>query len=258
LANAKGGETFLLATGKYSVKLAYKNFASNVTVTSLDTSNPATIDYMKLSYSSNLTFRSVDIGRAATTAEHMVRIMGGSNLTFDQVHVHGSLDGDARNDGNGFVVDTGAKNIRITNSEFEQLNKAGIFSNINGLTLAGNNIHNVVSTTPFSISSTVTNLVQSTTAVTSQTLQKVAIADATYSAFAPTSLSDTLALSEPVTTKTTAPLSSAASVFTPLSTTKQAASLASTTQKTVKTAAQVTLSSSAFSQQSYFQLAAGR
>jgi cell division septation protein DedD len=258
MANAKGGETFLLATGDYYLKLSNKAYASNVTVTSQNTGAPATLVFTKLTSVSNLTFKSVDLGRPATTADHMVRITGGSNLTFDSVHVHGSLDGNRYNDGVGIIADTGAKNIRIVNSEFEQLNKAGAFTNVSGLTLSGNNVHDIRASSPFSFSG-VTNLVQSSTA-TSQTLAKTAIADTSFAqtSFAPASLSETLALSEPTPTPAPTPtvLPTAASIFLPTITIPKPAGLTSTVQKTVKSAAEVTLSSSIISRQSYFQLVA--
>jgi hypothetical protein len=260
IANAKGGETFQLAAGTYSASIYNKSYSSKVTFTSLDASNPATLSYTKISGSSNIIFKSLDLGRPATTSDHMVRIMGGSNITFDSVHVHGSLDGYSRNDGLGFIVDGGAKNISIVNSEMEQLSWAGYFKDVNGLTLAGNNVHDIRNSALYTFSG-VTNLVQTSTSVTSQSLAKVSVsstslADATTS-FAPASLSDTLAATDVTTTQSKTAVSSSASVFTPTQSLKQAATLTANKSRTSTSAANVTLSTS-LTRQSFYQLAVGQ
>lgn len=257
LANAKGGETLLVAAGNYTLSLYNKAYASTVTVASLDASNPAKFSYTKLSNVSNLTLQSLDLGRATDTYNHMVRIMGGSNIKFDSVFVHGSLDGNKYDDGLGFVVDSGAKNISLVNSRFEQLNYVGQFSGVNGLTLAGNTLKDIRSSTAYVLNS-VTNLVQSA-AVTSQSIQKIALNSTTYAAetsFTPSSLSDTLALSEPSLTQSSQPLSTAASVFTPMGgqTVQRWSRLAA---NRVTTAAEATVSSSQWRQR-FYQFAAAQ
>ena len=245
LAGATGGETFLLASGDYSISLYNKSYASAVTIASADSGKPATIDYMKLSNVANLTFRSVDLGRAANTSEHMVRIMGGKNLTFDSVHVHGSLDGNSGNDGLGFVVDKNTSNLKIVNSAFEQLAWAGSFSGVNGLTLAGNTYKDIRNSKLFSMSG-VSNLVQSATYATGQTVQKSAVATTSavesFASFSPALLSETLAATEAPSTQRVARTSTAATVFT---------------TRNVKPMADVSLTSS-LTRQSYYQLTVGQ
>jgi hypothetical protein len=73
----------------------------------------------------------------------MAKVSGSSNITFDSVYFHGSLDGDPNNDGGGIDVCQGSKNITIVNSEFEQLYRAATFGGTDGITLIGNKVHDI-------------------------------------------------------------------------------------------------------------------
>lgn len=143
---AKGGETIKLAAGTYtSLNLSNKAFTSAVTITSLDAGNPATIGGVKLTNVSNMTFTQIDLGRpfadaAANAGAAMAKLSKTENITFDTVHVHGSLDNNPMNDVQGITIGS-SKNIKIVNSEFQQLWKAlGIGASEN-ITLANNKVH---------------------------------------------------------------------------------------------------------------------
>ena len=120
LTNSSGGDTLVLAAGSYDVNLSNKTFSSPITITSASSANPARISYTKLTNVSNITFKGLEIGRSLGSSEspdssYMARITGGSGITFDAVYVHGSLDGEARNDGVG-LYSNGTKNMVVTNS----------------------------------------------------------------------------------------------------------------------------------------------
>lgn len=147
LANAKGGETFALAAGNYTLSLSSKTFASPVTITSLDSSKPANFDWVKLTDASNLTFKSVSIGRTLDptldpTAQAMAKLVRASNITFDSVNVHGSMDNNALNDGMGITV-SGGSNVKVVNSNFTQLFRAVTFGATTDITLSGNTVKGV-------------------------------------------------------------------------------------------------------------------
>ena len=258
LSAATGGEVLALATGAYSISLSSKAYASKVTITSQDTSHPARLSYLSLKGSSNITFKSLDIGRALKAGENPSSVYmgkvtaGSSNITFDSVHVHGSLDGNPNNDGQGLLIDQ-SKNITVSNSNFEQLGRPLMITNSNGVTLAANYIHNTASGV---YTNGVTNLVQTSTAVTTASLSKVAVststttyADAT-TAFAPASLSDTLAYS---TTSTSSTSTAAASTSLSKST-LSASSLITASTKTYKSAGTISLPTTQ-TRQSLYQLA---
>jgi hypothetical protein len=247
-----------LATGAYSISLSSKAYASKVTITSQDTSHPARLSYLSLKGSSNIAFKSLDIGRALKAGENPSSVYmgkvtaGSSNITFDTVHVHGSLDGNPNNDGQGLLIDQ-SKNITVSNSNFEQLGRPLMITNSNGVTLAANDIHNTASGV---YTNGVTNLVQTSTAVTTASLSKVAVststtayADAT-TAFAPASLSDTLAYS---TTSTSSTSTAAASTSLSKST-LSASSLLTASTKTYKSAGTISLPTTQ-TRQSLYQLA---
>lgn len=147
LAKAKGGETLALAPGVYSITLLDRTFPATLTITSADPSRPARISWHKLSNVSKVTFTRLDMGRAVKPggypdAENVGKVTGGSDITFDDVHVYGSLDNDATNDITGLQI-SALKNARVINSEFEQLARAIQFGAIDGLVVANNRIHNI-------------------------------------------------------------------------------------------------------------------
>jgi len=149
LMNAKGGETFVLAPGSYSITLSSKSYAAPVAITSADLSKPAVIGWLKLTNVSHIVFRNVEIARKASNQtvtealkETLAKVSGGSNITFDYVHFHGSLDGDATNDVSGIAI-SGVSNLSITNSEFQETMRALQLGANTGVLLAHNDIHNV-------------------------------------------------------------------------------------------------------------------
>jgi len=147
LANARGGEVLGLAPGGYAIQLSGRSFASPVVITSANPAKPAKIGWIKLEDVSNLTFTRLEIARAAKPGEsvegaYIGKVGGGSNITFDSVWVHGSLDDDPSNDVTGISIG-GTKNARVINSEFEQLGRAVVFGAIRNSVIANNKIHDI-------------------------------------------------------------------------------------------------------------------
>lgn len=146
LTQIKGGDTIQLAAGVYSLTMASKAFTSNVTITSLDAANPARLSWLKLTDTSNVTFKNLEVGRALgsteTTDAVLAKVTNGGNITFDTVHFHGSLDNDPKNDGTG--INFGAVNgLTVINSEFEQLGRGATFGACRNVVVSNNSFHDI-------------------------------------------------------------------------------------------------------------------
>src|SRR6185369_2824277 len=147
LSTATGGETLVLAKGNYSLALSSKTFTTPVTITSADPSNPAHFSCIKLTSVTGMTFKSLDIGRGLTSSESteaaaMAKVTGGGNITFDSNHIHGSLDGNALNDGIGLMIKS-VNGVTVSNNEFEQLGRGAQLFGLTNLNVINNNLHDI-------------------------------------------------------------------------------------------------------------------
>ncbi len=116
LSSASGGDTIALESGDYgTLNLSGKKYASNVTITSADSSNEAT-------------FTKVSLSNVA-------------NLTFDNVKIEGSVE-DGHGVGTGFRVNS-STNITVQNSEFQDLAKGLQAWHDTNLKLVGNTFDNI-------------------------------------------------------------------------------------------------------------------
>jgi len=146
LSTVSGGDTILLAPGDYgTISVKYKNYSSPVTIASADPSNQATFSALKLYGVSGLNFSSIEVDFVRGDLGHSapaISVQKSSHVSFDGMYVHGTLDGDAANDGYGITV-TGSSHISVTNSEFEQLYRGAVFNKSTDLTLSGNSFHHL-------------------------------------------------------------------------------------------------------------------
>ena len=132
LKQAVGGDTIVLKAGDYgTVLIRDLKFSEPVTIVSEDSSNPAHIDRMTVSYTENLNFQSIDFGSALSATETqntaLVSIMRSSGISIDKSVIHGSLDGDPGNDGYGLVV-RDLVGFSVTNTVFHELGRGVVFS----------------------------------------------------------------------------------------------------------------------------------
>jgi hypothetical protein len=142
LASAQGGDTIRLAGGNYgNVSLQNLRPSSTVTLVSADLDNPAHFDTLAVRTSQNFTFRGLDIGRALAAGEpdhtQLTLVRESSTIVFDGNYIHGSLDGDAQNDGFGLFVD-GVTGLTVTNNTFQQLTRGAVVSTVTNLYIANN------------------------------------------------------------------------------------------------------------------------
>ena len=104
LKAAKGGDTIALAPGNYgAVVLNGQVFDKPVTVASADATRPAKIAQMVLNRAVNITFANLEVTSVTRLYDYLIRVNGGSGITFDNVFIHGPLDG-APTDRHGILV----------------------------------------------------------------------------------------------------------------------------------------------------------
>lgn len=147
IVRATGGETIALASGAYSLDIRNRSFTAPLVITSANPAKPARISYHEFWGVSNVTFTRLDMGRPAPPGmredvENTGRVEASSNITYDTVHVHGSLNNDPRDDIVGLQFG-GSKNIRLVNSEFEQLGRAVRFGDVDHVIIANNKFHDL-------------------------------------------------------------------------------------------------------------------
>jgi hypothetical protein len=151
LKGAQAGDTILLAPGVYS-DLSSKNleikFDTPVTITSADPSHLAVITDFRLSGVQGLTFSNLEFATldhsdtVAKKSPWAFNFDKSSDIHFDHVKIHGSLDGDVSNDARGLAI-LNSENVSITNSEFQQLDRALAIGQTQNITVTGNNSHDL-------------------------------------------------------------------------------------------------------------------
>lgn len=144
LKTASSGDAILLEGGQYgAVTIQGIKFPASVTIGSKDPGNPAVISTMMVKDSSGINFTNIEFSTVGVTKMGgTFQIVGSSRIEFDKIHVHGSLDGNPGNDVDGFRV-LNSTDVKITNSEFEQLRVAIGHRDSDGLVVSGNNIHDI-------------------------------------------------------------------------------------------------------------------
>lgn len=149
LGAVRGGEEILLAPGDYGdVVIVNRAFPATVTLRSATPGQPAKIRRLRVANSRNLRFADLEIGDGLRPGEprwtRMAEVANSQCVGFDAVHVHGSLDGDPRNDGWGvFVRDSGQ--VSVSGSEFQHLWRGILVQSSDGLTVRGNRFHDLQS-----------------------------------------------------------------------------------------------------------------
>ena len=142
LKSAQSGDTILLAPGAYSgAVVSGLSFASGITITSADPAHQAVLTNFKVVGSTGLTFTNLEFF-AQAPATFAFQVNNSSNIHFDHISMHGSLDGNASNDASGLQI-MGSSKITVTNSEFQQLARAIGVSTTNDVTIGNNYVHDI-------------------------------------------------------------------------------------------------------------------
>ena len=143
LRSAQSGDTIQLAQGDYnSVLLLNMRFDQTVTITSQNPQAEAVISGLTLRNVTGLTFKDIEFKVDANMVGEGVKVYDSANVHFDHVSVHGSMDGDATNDGTGLLL-RGSTDVSVTNSEFQQLHYAIQHRDDSGVTISGNSFHDI-------------------------------------------------------------------------------------------------------------------
>ena len=144
---AQSGDTILLQAGSYTgLDYVFNNltYAQGITVTSADPSNMATLTHFVMQNASGITFQNLEMV-TQSTGYFDFQVYNSSNIHFDHVSVHGSMDGNPQDDIEGISFQ-GSTDVGITNSEFQQLVRAMTFGSSNNVTVANNSVHDVETT----------------------------------------------------------------------------------------------------------------
>ncbi len=143
LSTAVPGEVILMLPGTYSgVSINNMNFTTPVTIRSYDLAHPAVFTDFFINGSSGLKFSNLQIFANNPVGLWAATINHSSNISFDQVSVHGSMDGTPADDEGGITF-SNSSNISITNSEFQQLGRGIAAATSDHVTISGNNVHDI-------------------------------------------------------------------------------------------------------------------
>jgi len=144
LQAVQGGDRILLQPGTYEgLDFVFNNltYAQGITIASADPLHPATLTHFDMVGSSGITFSDVEMV-TGDTGFFQFQVFNSSNVHFDHVSVHGSMDNNPRNDIEGIRFQD-STDVSITNSEFQQLERAMTFGSSDNITVANNNVHNI-------------------------------------------------------------------------------------------------------------------
>ena len=143
LQTAQSGDTILLAAGQYGrLSIADVHFSSDVIIGAANPAAATEITGLSISNSNGLTFRNLDFVADPTAGPTPLSIVGSQDVHFDQVHVHGALDGSPATDTGGLFF-RGSSNVSVTNSEFYELYWGINHLDSSRLTFSNNTFHDL-------------------------------------------------------------------------------------------------------------------
>ena len=138
LKSAQAGDTIKLAAGDYSAFSlnGVKFGGAGVTITSLDPAKEASLNGFELRGCEGLNFQALEL-KVAQAQVNPYQVIESSRIALNNVNVHGSLDGDAQNDGGGILIRL-SRDVTVTNSEFHQLEYGIAHVDSKGVTINAN------------------------------------------------------------------------------------------------------------------------
>lgn len=143
LKAAQSGDVIKLAAGDYSaMTLTGLKYAGTVTVTSLDPGNMASLNGLILRDSQNIKFEGLEFKVSPTGYDNPFQVSGSTNIAFDGLKVHGSLNDNAGDDHDAMLI-RNSKNVSVTNSEFQELRNAISHLDNDGLNFSNNYFHDL-------------------------------------------------------------------------------------------------------------------
>ena len=163
LASAHGGDTILLASGSYGdFSVANRSFSSQVTIESADAGHPAEFRSISISGSQNLAFQNLSVHFTPTASTYAwdaaLFVSGSSHIAF----IHNEVDGglsvngvlatatqlDATQDVIGLPAARAAtvshsSSVQFIDNEINTFDRGLVLQMSTGLTITGNDIHNL-------------------------------------------------------------------------------------------------------------------
>ena len=121
LTTAKSGDTILLSAGNYgNVSLNGIVFNGEVTITSKDAGNPATLTGLTVANSQGLSFENLHMDYSNPSTVWNTQVNSSKNISFDNINFHGSLNNNPGDDQSAMLIRE-SSNVKVTNSEFHEL-----------------------------------------------------------------------------------------------------------------------------------------
>lgn len=144
LKSAGAGDTIELASGNYTpVMLKNVNFSSDVTITSKDPNAEAVMNGLVIHNSSGLVFTNLEWAVDPAKPQYAYGVFNSSNITLDQLNVHGSLNNTPADDAAALII-RDSINVTLKNSEFHQLKNAVTHMDDDKLIITNNNFHDLL------------------------------------------------------------------------------------------------------------------
>ena len=139
LNSATGGDQIVLESGNYgNVTISGKNFATDITITSIDEGDPAVFGRLTIKSSSGLTFDGIEVFNPASDAAHapLVEISRGSHdITIKNSEVHGPADGRSYR---GIDAKEGTYDITVEDNYIHHVKTGGVFIGADDVNVSGN------------------------------------------------------------------------------------------------------------------------
>ncbi len=143
LGSAKSGDTIFLESGNYSnVQLKGFSFEGMVTITSKDPANPAIFTGLSVNNSQGLSFNNLQMDFTSPWTTWNAQVNGSKNIELNNISLHGSLNGSPADDQSGILVRSSV-NVKITGSEFQQLDHGISMVDSSGVSVASNRFHDM-------------------------------------------------------------------------------------------------------------------
>jgi hypothetical protein len=143
---ARAGDVILLAPGVYAnVSIHGLKTGGMVTIRSQDPRRPAVLTGFEISDSHGLSLTDLELVASVPGNSYNFRVANCADIHFARLKVHGSLDGDPQNDGEGLSILASSK-VSVVDSEFQQLYRALGVGGGDEVEFAGNIFHDLRTT----------------------------------------------------------------------------------------------------------------
>lgn len=142
LKTAKEGDVIKLAPGTYDHLVIRSSDFPNVTITSADPNNRAVFSDLMIKYASGLNFNGIDMVASASSPNNVFQVFGSKNISFDHISVSGPDNLGSGNEKSAFMIRS-SSDVTVSNSEFHHLWHGINMLDNNGVTIVGNNFHDI-------------------------------------------------------------------------------------------------------------------